>query len=208
MKFLNFNKVLCLSPHPDDTEFSMMGTILKYYDTHFDILVLSKGGFNDLTNKEDRFKEVLDVWGDTQNVSVFSPHGSNFIQDKTEGTWVDYIEKNFLKKYHDAIFIPSAKDAHWEHQIVARLGTPLIRSSYKSVIEYKTASTLDTWNPDLFVNIEKQYDSKVNSLNKFKSQSDSRYFHHEVIRQFHVNFQCVKKQYFLVEQFKFISHFC
>ena len=29
MKFLGFNKVLCLSPHPDDVEFGMMGTILK-----------------------------------------------------------------------------------------------------------------------------------------------------------------------------------
>ena len=41
MKFLGFNKVLCLSPHPDDVEFGMMGTILKYTNTVFDILCLS-----------------------------------------------------------------------------------------------------------------------------------------------------------------------
>ena len=34
-KFLNFNKVLCLSPHPDDVEYSMLGTILKYNGTKF-----------------------------------------------------------------------------------------------------------------------------------------------------------------------------
>ena len=42
MKFLGFNKVLCLSPHPDDVEYSMSGTIIKYEDTHFDIVTCQK----------------------------------------------------------------------------------------------------------------------------------------------------------------------
>ena len=33
MKFLNYDKVLCLSPHPDDVEYGMLGTIMKYKDT-------------------------------------------------------------------------------------------------------------------------------------------------------------------------------
>ena len=40
MKFLNYDTVLCVSPHPDDIEYSMMGTILKHVDTHFIILNL------------------------------------------------------------------------------------------------------------------------------------------------------------------------
>ena len=44
MKFLNYDKVLCLSPHPDDVEYAMLGSILKYKDTKFDIVVLSEGG--------------------------------------------------------------------------------------------------------------------------------------------------------------------
>ena len=38
MKFLGYDNVLCISPHPDDTEYSMMGTILKYWDTMFTCL--------------------------------------------------------------------------------------------------------------------------------------------------------------------------
>ena len=30
MKLFNFDRVLCLSPHPDDVEYSMLGTIMKY----------------------------------------------------------------------------------------------------------------------------------------------------------------------------------
>ena len=40
MKLLNFNRVLCLSPHPDDVEYSMSGTIMKCTDTIFDIVCL------------------------------------------------------------------------------------------------------------------------------------------------------------------------
>ena len=43
MKFLNLEKVLCLSPHPDDVEIGMMGTIFRHDETKFDILCLTKG---------------------------------------------------------------------------------------------------------------------------------------------------------------------
>ena len=43
MKLLNYDKVLCLSPHPDDVEYGMLGTICKYKDTQFEIVVLYKG---------------------------------------------------------------------------------------------------------------------------------------------------------------------
>ena len=39
MKFLNYDKVLCVSPHPDDVEVGMMGSAIKYPDTHFDKLI-------------------------------------------------------------------------------------------------------------------------------------------------------------------------
>ena len=42
MKFLNLKKVLCLSPHPDDVEIGMMGTIFTYRGTKFDILCMTK----------------------------------------------------------------------------------------------------------------------------------------------------------------------
>ena len=30
MKFLNLDKVLCLSAHPDDTEYGMLGSMATY----------------------------------------------------------------------------------------------------------------------------------------------------------------------------------
>ena len=70
MKFLGFNKVLCLSPHPDDVEYSMSGTIIKYEDTHFDIVTLTNGGDFDKTNIHPRTNEVVEFWKGIDNVSL------------------------------------------------------------------------------------------------------------------------------------------
>ena len=61
MQFLNCKKVLCLSPHPDDVELSMAGTILKFTDTHFDILCLTSGSKGDTTSSKNRFDELFEI---------------------------------------------------------------------------------------------------------------------------------------------------
>ena len=62
MKFLGYDNVLCISPHPDDTEYSMMGTILKYWDTMFTCLQLCQGGDMDETTDKNRLFEVENAW--------------------------------------------------------------------------------------------------------------------------------------------------
>ena len=73
MKLLGYDKVLCLSPHPDDVEYSMSGTILKCIDTTFDILCLTQGGEHDKTTNSFRVDEVRDVWS-TSNCNNVNLH--------------------------------------------------------------------------------------------------------------------------------------
>ena len=77
MKFLGFNKVLCLAPHPDDVEYSMGGTIIKHYDTQFDILCLTQGGDCDVTTGNSRLDEVRNSWESTGIINIdlfFTPN--------------------------------------------------------------------------------------------------------------------------------------
>ena len=62
MKFLGFNRVLCLSPHPDDIEYSMGGTIIRHSNTQFDILCLTQGGDYDVTTDNSRLNEARNSW--------------------------------------------------------------------------------------------------------------------------------------------------
>ena len=214
MKFLNLKKVLCLSPHPDDVEIVMMGTIFTYRGTKFDILCMTKGGAKgyDNTNELDRRKEVDNVWnfwkpGVTDHVQV---HHSkyDYFEDSTEPGWINYIENEFIKKYdYDGLFIPTKEDSMFEHRFVNGFGAALCRFSPISIIEYHTFSSLNSWQPNLFVDIQSIYHEKCNSLQEFKSQSHKSYFKRKSLDAFHNNFQCNKKGKGMVEQFKIIELF-
>ena len=211
MKLLNFNNVLCISPHPDDVEVGMMCTILKYRDTNFDVLCLTKGGAKgfDETNKQDRRKEVNDVWerAHSHNVNIY--HSKyDYFEDANEPGWINYIENEFVKKNdYDCIFIPTGDDSMFEHRFVNKFGTALCRFSNLSLIEYHAFSTLNSWQPNFFVSVKGYYNRKIQSLKLFKSQNNKSYFQKRTLSSFHSNFQCSKKGFDLVEQFKIIEMF-
>ncbi len=205
MKFLGFNKALCLSPHPDDVEFGMMGTVLKYTDTHFDIICLSSGGDFDTTSGKDRLQEVKEVWGEVDNISLFFSTQKH-ISDLTHDAWVNYIETNFTNKTnYDCLFVPTEKDSHFEHKKINELSFPLTRIKSLSIIEYRTPSTLDFWSPNTFVDITDNFEEKYSKLLKFVSQKDRWYFQPPQFRSFHSNFQSYKKGIEYVEQFNTIQ---
>ena len=208
MKFLEFDKVLCLAPHPDDIEYSMGGTILKYKDTHFDILCLTQGGDCDETVGFHRLDEVRNSWKSTSadNVSLYFSH-NKFLKEKGEDEWINHIEDNFVNIVDSAgytygcICTPSPKDSHFEHQIVSNMGWPLTRIKSISLVEYYSPSTLETWTPNVFIDISKVYNLKLKMLKKFTSQQHRSYFSKETIDGFHTNFQCSKKGINKVERF-------
>jgi LmbE family N-acetylglucosaminyl deacetylase len=212
MNFLNFEKVLCLSPHPDDVEYSMLGTIIKCNKTYFDILCMTKGGAKgfDQTNELNRIGEVEKVWSNA-NLSNINIHYSDcdFFEDKNgDAGWVNYIENTFIKsKNYDCIFIPTKNDSMFEHRFVNGLGPALVRISPISLVEYHTPSTLNTWQPNIFIDIKKYYKNKIKYLQYFESQISKSYFKKNTLDAFHSNFQCRKRGIQIIEQFKLIELF-
>ena len=205
MKFLGYDNVLCISPHPDDTEYSMMGTILKYSDTMFTCLQLCQGGDMDETTGKNRLFEVENVWEEAEcsNVNLFFTE-VKYMRDMLEEEWINFIEKK-LSPSLNAIVLPNEHDSHFEHRLVAGFGKALIRQKPITLIQYKTPSTDQTWVPNLFVDIDKEYHTKVKSLKKFESQQDRYYFRDDVLRSFHSDFQSAKKRKHYVEQFKILD---
>ena len=202
MKFLGFDNVLCLSPHPDDVEYSMLGSINKYKNTHFDIYCMSKGGDFDKSTCEGRWSENEKVWITFKNVSLhFSDY--SFIKNHPEDHWVHEIETRFLnKKNYDCIFVPTYIDSHFEHKIVNNLAPALSRNKPLSIVEYKTPSTLDEWTPNLFSEITPFYLTKLGLLKLFESQRGKWYFEEDVLLSFHSNYPCHKRGLEKVESFK------
>jgi LmbE family N-acetylglucosaminyl deacetylase len=209
MKFLNFNRVLCLSPHPDDTEYSMAGVVLKHPDTHFDILCLTEGGDCDVTTNSTRQTEVQNAWA-AAGIRNYTLHFSDvtFLKQRGVDEWINYIESNFTKKYdYDCILTTSEHDSHFEHVLVSSFAATLARVKPYSIIQYKSPSTLENWIPNLFISLGELYDTKKEMLRAFKSQTHHEYFGEFVLNGFHTNFQCMKKGRGYVESYKIITSY-
>lgn len=202
MKLLIFKNVLCLSPHPDDVEVSMGGTILKYNDTHFTSIVFSTGSANDPVTDEARWAECDEYWKGTNNItqSFLSP----LLNKYSEEEWINLLERMFELKAYDALFLPSKVDTHYEHRIVNGIGMALTRATPMSIIEYKSPSSLDTWVPNMFIEIGDYADEKVRRLERFKSQQ-KLYFQTEYMKAFHSHTNSMKKKIFVTEPFRIIT---
>ena len=217
MKLLNLDKVVCLSPHPDDTEFSLAGTALKYYNTTFFINCLTKGGapgFDSSNEEFERRQEVNEYWRElgVENVQVIHSN-CDYLTDKTEPEWINYIEDIFFRKdsfeegVNTGLMIPTYQDSMFEHRFVSQLGYGLIRSYPISLIEYRTVSTLTEWNPNLIVDITSEYIRKVDSMKAFKSQNNKSFFSDTSLEQFHTDYRMTRRGIRYCEQFKILEKF-
>ena len=207
MKFLHFNRVLVISPHPDDAEYSMGGTILRFEDTQFDVVCLTNGGNHDPSTLINRHEEVWNAWrvAAPRNVEPsFSPF--KLLGDTDVAGWVNYLD-GVLKHAgpYDCIMTTSEMDSHFEHRIVAGFGYALIREKPISIIEYYSPSTLETWIPNIFVGVSDVYERKLKMLKEFTSQQHRLYFNSGVIDEFHTHYQQAKRGISKVEKFRLIT---
>ena len=111
-----------------------------------------------------RLNEVTNCWKEANLNNVNIIHSDcDFFEDKDrDAGWVNYIENTFIKNgNYDCIFIPTKDDSQFEHRFVNSLGPALIRVLPISLIEYRTPSTLNTWNHNIFINIENYYKKKM-----------------------------------------------
>ena len=215
MKFLNFSRVLCLSPHPDDVEYSMLGSMIKSNeDTHFDVLCLTIGGAKgfDPTNELNRRDEIKNlhhsyVMGIGCDNINFDFSDYDYFEDLNEPGWINYIENKYSIGTYNAIFVPPQEDSMFEHRFVNKFGSALTRGTAVSLIEYNTPSTLNTWKSNIFIDVRNQYEDKLKLLTNFTSQQSKSYFQRNTLDAFHSNFQCKKRGVDIVEQFKVIELF-
>ena len=191
MRFLNCDKVLCLAAHPDDVEYGMLGSIMKYTDTQFDILVLSEGGNFDESTSTDRHRECESIWEDIDNIQgSFLPikHLANISEDELINT----IESKFDIGTYDSICTPPLEDAHFEHRKVNRAAYSLVRRTSCGLVTFRTPSAVDEWIPNFFVDLTKHTTksgaivmfAKKKALLKFTSQQSISYFKDNSINSF------------------------
>ncbi len=202
MKLLGMNRVLCLSPHPDDIEISMAGTMLRCSDTQFVSVVCSIKSKDNPTSSHDRLKECENFWRGVDNVDL-RPLGI-FTVDQPIREWITEIENTFGDGFQ-GVLIPTSVDSHQEHLVINKVGLSLARARKISVIEYRSPSTMSSWYPNLFVDIEETEEDKILRMKAIVSQN-KKYTTKKYLKASHIHLPSFKKNYHPVEQFKILEH--
>lgn len=202
--------VLLLSPHPDDVEYSMSGTVFSNPSVNFYIGIMSEGGQYDKTkgDQEIRFVEVTEFWRGVKNVKFLFAQ-KRPITNTPMDAMIQLIEMHLenTKICPDMIFVPALPDSHREHELVSLAGNALVRKEKLSLVQYRTPSTLPEWTPNWYVDIEKVIDRKLERLACFSSQNKRKYYMDENIKAFHQDYYAQKRGVKFSEQFKIINLF-
>jgi len=204
-------KVLCLSPHPDDAEIAISGTVLKFPDIFFDILTLSCGSENDNMQGNSRHNEIINFWNilGVENINLILPK-VNYITELREDQWITEIEKNYnldINSY-DCIMTTPKNDNHCEHRIVNNISRSLVRSSNCMLLEYQTVSVQPDWVCNLSIDIQEQFENKTTCLEKaFANQLNNgrRYFGRKSMEMFSKDFKLMRKNIEYVEKYRLIE---
>tara|TARA_R100000030_G_scaffold101009_1_gene95737 strand:- start:80 stop:727 length:648 start_codon:yes stop_codon:yes gene_type:complete len=209
MRFLNCDNVLCLAAHPDDVEYGMLGSIMKYTNTKFHVLVLSEGGNFDDSTSTNRHSECENIWKEIDNIEgSFLP--IKHLADISEDELINTIESKFNISDFDSICTPPIEDAHFEHRKVNRASYGLVRRIGCGLVTFRTPSVLENWIPNFYVDLTKDTTNtgavlmyaKKKALLKFESQQEKSYFDENSINSFHSDYQCSQRDMTFVESFK------
>lgn len=181
-------KILAISPHPDDETLGCGGTILKHKDMEDKIywLIITnidvKNGW-DKDIVEERQKEintVAEMYGFEKTFKLDYPTA------KLDAIPIQEIIKSIsrvmFKIKPEIIYLPNRSDVHTDHQIAFKAAYSCTKSfrypfikkilMYKTLSETEFAPTLpeNTFIPNVFVNITKYFEKKLEIFKIYKSE--------------------------------------
>jgi len=159
---------LAIGAHPDDIEYGCAGTLAmhKFNGDRIYLLVLTMGeaqGDTKIREKEcQKSAEILNADG------IFFGGLEDTRIDEGRKT-IDVIEKIVYDIKPDFIYAPSIKDTHQDHRNTGLATLSACRRCNK-ILFYEGASALKEFNPQVFVDIEKTFETKLKITGVFGSQ--------------------------------------
>ena len=190
--YSSFGKVLIIAAHADDETLGCGGTISKLrkidIDCHVHVVTGHGKGKHPLFDKnifeniKKEFKKAnLYIGGPKYSfgnlpAAMLNDIPTHFVNDEIKKI-IDKIKPN-------TIFIPSRNDLHLDHKIVNYASRVACRPYLKnnsyltSIIEYEVPSETniyhdhidDLFTPNLYIDITKNIQNKINAFSEYKSQ--------------------------------------
>jgi LmbE family N-acetylglucosaminyl deacetylase len=164
--------ILAVGAHPDDIELGCAGTLAlhKMHGERVYLLVLTKGeASGDPSIREKECRETAKILN--ADDLYFGGLMDTEVHDGRET--IDAIEHVINEVKPDIVYAPAHKDTHQDHRNTGHAALSAARRC-KIVLLYEGASTQRDFCPQVFVDIEQSFESKMNATRAFGSQVDNR----------------------------------
>jgi LmbE family N-acetylglucosaminyl deacetylase len=155
-------KVLCLSPHIDDVELAMGGTLIRHRDEGDSIVIA-------VLNSDDDLVGDVKIRIEEQNKSELMLRATNTLFFK-KGDSVESKIYSLDTVEATIVYFPFELDSHQDHVVAAQIGFSVARR-VKRALQYISTTSRFCWpNHIQVINMEK----KKELVSLFKSQIDRR----------------------------------
>lgn len=162
-------RIIAFSPHPDDAEVLMGGTIAKYIQKGHDVLIVAVTIPNQKQIREREAREAAEILGAKLSVLDIEPYEMIFNRKIVEV--FDRVLKDFSP---DIIYTSWCHDSHQDHVAVSMATIAASRKNICSLYMYEQASpsgiTPAAFRAQTFVDISDMMDVKMEAVLAHKSQ--------------------------------------
>ena len=170
--------VLVLSPHADDAELGMGGTIAKLVKQKNNVTILTAilpkenlSGRVDKYMENKRYKEQINsskLLGAKLQTLNLDPYDFKFNRE-----YVKIFDEKIKKIQPDVIFSCWEHDTHQDHKTLANIIFSVSKKNNISLYMYEAmlpgGINTNAFNPQLFIDISKFMKTKIKSINCYKS---------------------------------------
>tara|TARA_Y100000389_G_scaffold194108_1_gene223688 strand:+ start:430 stop:1095 length:666 start_codon:yes stop_codon:yes gene_type:complete len=180
-------KIIIIAPHADDEILGLGGTISKYVENSFQVVVLIMTNASIKNPKRfpvsliKKIRKEAEVANKFIGVSklVFYDFPALDINDSYIGKIADTIQKDILKYKPTKVFIPSLEDIHSDHKVIHQACLvacrPINNFKIQEVLSYETLSETEwgitQFNPNKYEILKKKHLlKKINAFKKYKTQ--------------------------------------
>ena len=170
--------ILVLSPHADDAELGMGGTIAKLVKQKNNVTILTAilpkenlSGKVDKYMENKRYKEQVNsskLLGARLQTLNINPYDFKFNRE-----YVKIFDEKIKKIQPDVIFSCWEHDTHQDHKTLANIIFSVSRKNNISLYMYEAmlpgGINTNAFNPQLFIDISEFMKTKIKSINCYKS---------------------------------------
>ncbi|MBF0380232.1 MAG: PIG-L family deacetylase [Magnetococcales bacterium] len=187
------DRLLCFSPHPDDTEFGLGGLLHRFRDDiEYLIVVFSDRSQTrgELNNDRDQFR-AAQLLGAAEDQVLFVdqlPDSSFqrlpiqlFANEDNRGQ-IRQILSTAVKMFKPTtIFVPSKNETMQDHQAIGEEAVRILRGEY-SIYGYEVPKHNRLFQPNAFVQLEQaDVNAKVSALQCYSEFTTDYYFEQKVL---------------------------